>query len=410
MLQLFWHQRSQRSLVWYVAAAFGFGVSGVALTWARQHGILGWRAVLMLRIRRKQRQVGHCLESLLLLPSKGGEGHTISETIGSRDGCAMLGHRPCAQDQQYIRNVDDVDHDKEDNGTRSDLSIRDRADTVSKALQAGISSEKAKLLAAGKKGPKVYWARVRKYWVVGHYEDPFADVFLSLGMRLDKNPKGTPCMQMMLTENEKTVGYLLFEMRDEAVALRGMHVSEVIRGKGLSTILTVTWLKLCFMLEARPETIKIDKPLVSLALQKFGFTAINQTTSVDVSTDADSTADGRIHLWSEDMTRLRSAFSHNYLKTQGMVICQRRPITSKTVYVNTVYSAPKDDEALRKSVTSALSGKALDFYCDAVQLRDLVQQQLRYLPGMLERRKRGATTHVASLPSTPAHPAVAEGA
>merc|ERR1712194_600977 len=113
-----------------------------------------------------------------------------------------------------------------------------------------------------------------------------------------------------------------------------------LRGQGLSTIFLAIWLELCFKLELVPATEKIDKPVISLILQKFGFTPVSQNTQIEVAQhrrrlDNDDFPD--IIVWSADRSQLNSTFSTRIRKSQHIVLAEERPINSRTTFVNTCY-------------------------------------------------------------------------
>jgi len=71
--------------------------------------------------------------------------------------------------------------------------------------------------------------------------------------------------------------------------LRGMWIQEAVRGKGYSTLFLAIWLRLCVETGvAVPNTSRINKPLLALSLQKFGFTPIRAAAAAD-----DDVVDGR---------------------------------------------------------------------------------------------------------------------
>merc|ERR1712139_74058 len=133
------------------------------------------------------------------------------------------------------------------------------------------------------------------------------------------------------------------------------------RGKGLASVLMALWLQLCMELELTPATKRIDKPVISLMLHKFGFSAANTNTSMEVSSEHGE--NGEVILWSPDPVQLRSTFSKRYLKAQNMVVASERPAKSQTVCVNTAYDPPHM-EVIRQHIDSALKGKELHFYTD----------------------------------------------
>lgn len=133
-------------------------------------------------------------------------------------------------------------------------------------------------------------------------------------LRLDRNAK-IPCLELMLYARrgageqdesckKKPDAYVLVEVgssssrsenNDEAspeqeslltspeLFLRGVHLSEKWRQRGLSTLLVSLFVRFCKLVNAETcGTRKMDKPLLSLALQKLGFLATRTTVACDV--------------------------------------------------------------------------------------------------------------------------------
>ena len=175
--------------------------------------------------------------------------------------------------------------------------------------------------------------------------------------------------------NEKTkkrqrqikIGYLLAKIDDHGnLALRGVHIAEHARGKGLSKLLLSAWLLLCRKLRIKPCTCVMDKPLISLALQSLGFVPDRKTFPVEVQLppknnrtlshgeEGDSSgslsasaqaehknlAPGKSVIWSQDINRLRSIFSKSICRSQRIVIADARPAHARTAYVRTAFSLP----------------------------------------------------------------------
>ncbi|KOO52932.1 hypothetical protein Ctob_015865 [Chrysochromulina tobinii] len=50
-----------------------------------------------------------------------------------------------------------------------------------------------------------------------------------------------------------------------------MQISEDLRGRGLSRVLLAAWLRMCITASLQPTTGTINKPLLALTLDRFGF-------------------------------------------------------------------------------------------------------------------------------------------
>merc|ERR1711879_84369 len=68
--------------------------------------------------------------------------------------------------------------------------------------------------------------------VVGHFNDPSSGLHFDVAVRPDKNPDSN-CFVLLFTRNKKTdaMGQVLVEIIDESFVLRGMRVSESLRGQ-----------------------------------------------------------------------------------------------------------------------------------------------------------------------------------
>lgn len=147
----------------------------------------------------------------------------------------------------------------------------------------------------------------------------------------------------------RKVAYALLEVTSDAsLCLRGVFVDASQRNRGVASLLLATWLRLCRVLDVRPSTKAMNKPLVALTLQKrFGFTATITTWPVYIaapSTDARDDHDaGRARVWADDVRRLRSVYSRNKCETQRIVLVDGpKPEPSTLVYVKSVMTPPID--------------------------------------------------------------------
>eukprot|EP00448_Togula_jolla_P011834 CAMPEP_0170617988 /NCGR_PEP_ID=MMETSP0224-20130122/26718_1 /TAXON_ID=285029 /ORGANISM="Togula jolla, Strain CCCM 725" /LENGTH=279 /DNA_ID=CAMNT_0010943931 /DNA_START=138 /DNA_END=974 /DNA_ORIENTATION=+ len=203
----------------------------------------------------------------------------------------------------------------------------------------------------------VSWVRTRKYWRVGRFEDPAADLELDIGFRLDKRNE-TNCVELLLMAGEKTAGYVLLETGSGSLALRGMYIREDLRGKGLSSSLIAIWLSVCLESGLHPSTKRMDKPLISLVLQKLGFVPSSTQTQLEVSSEEHS---GKVLIWSLNMDQLCSTLTRRHLKGQGLEIAQTRPAQSTTVCINTTYELPSIEVA-KERLSSVLAEKRLSLF------------------------------------------------
>ena len=72
------------------------------------------------------------------------------------------------------------------------------------------------------------------------------------------------------------IGFMLLASEEKSSALRGMEINKALRGRGLSKVLLAIWLQACISAGLTPRTRTINKPLLSLTLQRFGFSPRNR--------------------------------------------------------------------------------------------------------------------------------------
>jgi len=252
----------------------------------------------------------------------------------------------------------------------------------------------------------------KKIWFLGHYSNQQSGVKLDVALRLDRNT-AIPCLELLFLETLesayerqdatqgieprfillnkrqgecKTVGYLLLEVGQGRVEsteffLRGWHISPHYRGAGLSHIMISSFLRLCHSMGVGTKesvekggavvaTRKIDKPVLSLVLLKFGFKPQRDNVYVYVVKTLPQKRDGTIEersppnleavfettgteakpggvkpvvIWTDNPAQTRSVFALSYLKTQNMVLLEPdqypdKPEQSEKAYVNTPFS------------------------------------------------------------------------
>jgi len=118
-------------------------------------------------------------------------------------------------------------------------------------------------------------------WRVASYRG--APLDLDVLLALDRNPD-EPCCKLQFYQpaggDEKPVGFMLLGCGEKDSALRGMKLREEMRGRGLSKLLLAIWIQACREADLTPRTRVINKPLLSLSLQRLGFTPTNGRASV----------------------------------------------------------------------------------------------------------------------------------
>ena len=95
---------------------------------------------------------------------------------------------------------------------------------------------------------------------------------MGVTLQLDRNPDEPCCKLLFRVDGDGSkVGYMLLACEEDCSSLRGMWISESLRGCGLSKELLAVWLRLCRLARLQPTTRTINKPLLSLSLSRFGF-------------------------------------------------------------------------------------------------------------------------------------------
>ena len=159
-----------------------------------------------------------------------------------------------------------------------------------------------------------------------------------------------------------SLGYLLLQYRDgNKLALRGMHIAPEHRRKGLSRLFLACWLMICFKLNLSPATNKMDKPLISLALQELEFVAVNANTPIKIGRQP--TAAGETVCW-DPKGNLHNLLPHTHLKKQMLVIASEEPTEHRTVHIRTEF-VPRDLASLRQATEALMSDK---FTCFSVRM------------------------------------------
>ena len=134
----------------------------------------------------------------------------------------------------------------------------------------------------------------------------------------------------------------------------GMEVSKEMRGEGLSKVLVAIWLHICLGTEVTyPRAAMMNKPLIAMVLDKFGFIADEGGTRCKLvrleENDANDHDKPRFGLYSSQRQNLDGAFSHRVLRVQNIKLLGSPPDSSLgvDVVIKTTFShpyRPPDDE------------------------------------------------------------------
>ena len=187
------------------------------------------------------------------------------------------------------------------------------------------------------------------HWHVGNLHGDELSARVSL--MVDRNPDA-PSLRLIFREDDgRKIGYMLLERGDDFSAMRGMHLSEVHRGRGHSKRLLAIWLRLCLVGGVLPRTRMINKPLLSLALHRFGF----------------SSADGRgVAVEVTDARKFRDCvLSRTGAAPSSSSVGGAPPV----VHVHCEFDGPKDAEALAATVDAAIGDSCkISDPCDGLYL------------------------------------------
>eukprot|EP00964_Phaeocystis_antarctica_P143925 scaffold109585_cov63-Phaeocystis_antarctica.AAC.1 len=150
----------------------------------------------------------------------------------------------------------------------------------------------------------------RAAWLLGSYRgSEELGLDLDVLLQLDRNPD-EPCCKLLFVRSSDAVdlsqpeaarrskdrprldkvGHMLLACDEGESALRGLLVAEELRGRGLSRLLLALWLRLCAEAGVTPTTRMLNKPLLSLSLQRLGFTPVNAERSVVVARPLDGSS------------------------------------------------------------------------------------------------------------------------
>ena len=155
----------------------------------------------------------------------------------------------------------------------------------------------------------------------------------------DHNPKFNG-IEVLLSHEKRKAAYMLMEIGNDYLCFRGIRIIDNFRRLGLTYTLLKVWLLLCAILKKEPTTIKINKPLLCIGLQKLGCVAIKKKDPIEVckpdwACESQNEKDKNIvTIWSENINRLRGLYSKSFLKTQKIEIVEEKPVSSHTIFIS----------------------------------------------------------------------------
>ena len=158
------------------------------------------------------------------------------------------------------------------------------------------------------------------------------------------------------------------EIGEDYLCFRGIRILDKFRRRGLTSTLLKVWILLCTVLKKIPTTIKMNKPLLCIALQNLGLVPISKKNKVEVCKPnwqedvINDEAKNFVLIWSENMTLLRGSYSKSFLKTQQLQIVDEKPLNSRTIYISkyTIPSSPttaKEPGEVEKNNTSSINNR-----------------------------------------------------
>ena len=170
--------------------------------------------------------------------------------------------------------------------------------------------------------------------------------WFDLVLQEDHNPKFNG-IEILLTLNKHKAAYMLMEIGENYLCFRGIRILERFRRRGLTSTLLKVWLLLCTVLKKIPTTIKMNKPLLCIALLNLGLIPNLKKDPVEVGKpswddqqqqEMDDNENEKmknfVTIWSDNLVRLRGLYSKSFLKTQQLKIVDEKPLNSRTIYIS----------------------------------------------------------------------------
>ena len=174
------------------------------------------------------------------------------------------------------------------------------------------------------------------YWEIGRYQrSDYSSIIV--GLQPHRNPLQNGLSLVFMDDSTSTstkLGFMLLRHTSEDSstlfsALIGMLVDEKHRGKGLSSTFVAIWLRLCVDLGVFPRAENIRKPLISVALDKFGFQPQKGRVAVEVSSISDVDHHGKweadIALYSPSHQSLNGLYRERDMRVQKMMVSTQPP-------------------------------------------------------------------------------------
>lgn len=156
--------------------------------------------------------------------------------------------------------------------------------------------------------------------------------------------------------------------------IMGMYIQEGYRGRGIAKICIAIWLQLCLTCRAFPRSEKINKPLLSLVLSKFGFVPNDGGIDVEISPISNTTIDLSQLSWKPDFALYSKSISPN-----DGTFGERELVTQRMIVVN-IPPTPRGKHATVKTSmyhpSAELASQGVASEIEILELQNHINQVL----------------------------------
>jgi predicted GNAT family acetyltransferase len=159
---------------------------------------------------------------------------------------------------------------------------------------------------------------------------------LIFGIQNHRNPTDNGVSLVFYEATGTKIGYMLIRNQLNQQILFsdiiGMYIQEEHRGRGIAKVCIAIWLQLCLICRAFPRSEKINKPLLSLILSKFGFKPNDGGVDIEISPISNTKVDltklnwrPNFAIYSKSISPNDGTFGDRELVTQRMVVVNTPP-------------------------------------------------------------------------------------
>ena len=233
-----------------------------------------------------------------------------------------------------------------------------------------------------------------RFWEIGRYHQDDSIQPIIIGIQPNRNPiRNGVSLVFYDAQTDEKVGFMLLRHKAKTYrnkeqlfsAIIGMLVTEKYRGKGFSSLFVAIWVQMCLDIDAFPRAEKMKKPLISLALDRFGFLPQKGGVEIEISPIgnvryghdfAEPSWGADVALFSPTGQALEGLYRERDLRVQRMILSRHAPKPrGKLVYVGTgfhhpVFSGDFEDARtnskaqLCKCIDSTIGNGSLAFHGD----------------------------------------------